>query len=699
MDCTLKLESHQCRTCYGSTKGLKPLTTLTQLNGSSGQHEQKSFAQLLKEITNINVLHDSYTELPQYICYDCIHKLKVAHAFVQQAAEVNKRLVDIVLKRTEAFSETDCLQETQVSVQEIKMETEELNPNVTEDENIVEIKLEETEIDINRNTTDSFISNEINNSQSYCNLEENVANKDVLSKEKLKNNESEESEAPSNDDKNSHDNQADDNELRDELDLANKVDLDSKNRLTKKGKLIEMYIAPEDENIAVACIQCDKIFDNLKVLLSHQRTSHIPEDQKSTCPICFRKFTQTCSMYTHMRTFHGPDTIPFVRKPLTQDRIFQCDKCSKNYTQKKYLNTHIKNKHSSDSSHNEKYNVEEEEANKVKSSQVRSLCSICGSSFSSKPHLVIHMRRHTGERPFKCDLCDRAYPRNSELIVHRRLHTGEKPFECKICGKAFRVSSKMNTHMRSHTDIRPYKCTHCERSFKYSKDLSIHLRIHTGERPYCCNVCGNTFTQSNALKAHRRKLEIFLLQIFSEYILGATFHENDSEVNGKQKKKLVIINIYDIIYSLADQSVIPRKCNSLRIDVSKSHPERSVPKHKKLNEDIFTILKQLNSQLKQIKQTEANIIKNQRVMINSQNGFEFNQQQMVNKLEKIEASMECNVAIRKIEATVCRMAGETHDKNFQKIASLLPMKTIAEVQNLEQRLETPDFIQTMITIL
>lgn len=102
----------------------------------------------------LQVLDDSYTELPQYICDGCIHKLKEAHTFVQQAAEVNRWLVQMVLKRTEAYKETNCLQETQVCVQEITMEPEELKPNITEDGNIVEIKLEEIEDDIERNTTD-----------------------------------------------------------------------------------------------------------------------------------------------------------------------------------------------------------------------------------------------------------------------------------------------------------------------------------------------------------------------------------------------------------------------------------------------------------------------------------------------------------------------------------------------------------------
>lgn len=48
-----KLESQQCRTCYNATKGLKLLTNLAKYGTSGAQ--QKSYAELLAEITKINV--------------------------------------------------------------------------------------------------------------------------------------------------------------------------------------------------------------------------------------------------------------------------------------------------------------------------------------------------------------------------------------------------------------------------------------------------------------------------------------------------------------------------------------------------------------------------------------------------------------------------------------------------------------------
>lgn len=48
-----KVESQQCRTCYNATKGLKQLTNLTKCGYGGAQ--QKSYAELLTEITKINV--------------------------------------------------------------------------------------------------------------------------------------------------------------------------------------------------------------------------------------------------------------------------------------------------------------------------------------------------------------------------------------------------------------------------------------------------------------------------------------------------------------------------------------------------------------------------------------------------------------------------------------------------------------------
>jgi len=58
-------------------------------------------------------------------------------------------------------------------------------------------------------------------------------------------------------------------------------------------------------------------------------------------------------------------------------------------------------------------------------------CGFCPKVFARKEHLVIHVRKHTGETPFRCQYCPKAFARKDHYTIHVRQHTGETPYKCK----------------------------------------------------------------------------------------------------------------------------------------------------------------------------------------------------------------------------------------------------------------------------
>ena len=75
-------------------------------------------------------------------------------------------------------------------------------------------------------------------------------------------------------------------------------------------------------------------------------------------------------------------------------------------------------------------------------------CPLCSKNYEGEHLLQIHLRTHTGERPYKCEICGKCFNRNGTLKRHVMLHTGEKPHQCQFCKLRFRYRYELTRHVR-----------------------------------------------------------------------------------------------------------------------------------------------------------------------------------------------------------------------------------------------------------
>ncbi|XP_043227244.1 zinc finger protein 64-like isoform X2 [Amphibalanus amphitrite] len=114
----------------------------------------------------------------------------------------------------------------------------------------------------------------------------------------------------------------------------------------------------------------------------------------------------------------------------------------------------------------------------------RRACTVEGCTFrgASGHHVKKHMRdRHSDERPHSCQVCSYAAKHPHQLTVHLRSHTGDRPYPCQEpdCGRTFRTSWDLRRHQLLHTGDQPFGCQLCSFASAFKGNYYKHLRnIH-----------------------------------------------------------------------------------------------------------------------------------------------------------------------------------------------------------------------------
>ncbi|XP_031206051.1 zinc finger protein GLI1 isoform X1 [Mastomys coucha] len=141
----------------------------------------------------------------------------------------------------------------------------------------------------------------------------------------------------------------------------------------------------------------------------------------------------------------------------------------------------------------------------------------CSQEFDSQEQLVHHINSehiHGERKEFVCHWggCSRElrpFKAQYMLVVHMRRHTGEKPHKCTFegCRKSYSRLENLKTHLRSHTGEKPYMCEQegCSKAFSNASDRAKHQnRTHSNEKPYVCKLpgCTKRYTDPSSLRKH-----------------------------------------------------------------------------------------------------------------------------------------------------------------------------------------------------
>ncbi|XP_067635473.1 zinc finger protein 91-like [Eurosta solidaginis] len=276
------------------------------------------------------------------------------------------------------------------------------------------------------------------------------------------------------------------------------------------GKQTESLDSEKIDKILLGniCGICENTFSTKSSLKRHIKRYHSIERPKRVLKLRSGNLNTDKSNSLPKPSRHKKKLLDSTQKQQKRLKQFACQLCDKTYKNSEALKIHIR-KHTGERPY---------------------LCPECGKSFSDPSNLKQHILRHGDEKLFECpycplkfrcpnyvaqhkmihegikrhicDICGAGFTKSCQLAVHKRYHNNEKPFKCEYCEMCFVRKSAQRVHMRTHTGEKPYECKYCDRAFAQSGDHIKHLRTHLGDNVYRCELCPLTFRLASELRVH-----------------------------------------------------------------------------------------------------------------------------------------------------------------------------------------------------